>query len=78
MFYLSALHEHSAAKSNIVILVARIIFAIVPHDGHRGVPSGENCLLLLKVVASNPLRFASPEQVSPWLFANFSIAFHNI
>lgn len=56
---------HSLAKSTMVVLVALVILAIVLHDGQRGVPSGENCLLLLNVVESRPLSFASPEQVKP-------------
>ena len=59
------------------VFVATVIFDIVLQDGQRGVPSGENCLLLLNVVASKPLRRAKPEQVSPWVRASDSIAFHN-
>ena len=56
---------HSLAKSTMDVFVAFVILAIVLHDGQRGVPSGENCLLLLNVVESRPLSFASPEQVKP-------------
>ena len=43
------------ANSLKLVFVASVILAIVLQDGHRGVPSGENCLLLLNVVASSPL-----------------------
>ncbi len=52
--------------------------ANVPHDGQRGVPFAENCLLLLNVVASKPHFFAMPEHVILFSFANCSIAFHSI
>ena len=68
---------HSLAKSTIDVFVAAVILAIVLHDGQRGVPSGENCLLLLNVVESRPLSFARPEQVKPCISASFLIAFHN-
>lgn len=66
------------ANSSGETLVASNIFDIVWHDGQRGVPSEENCLLLLNVVASKPLTFAKPENDKPCNRANFSIALHNI
>lgn len=60
------------------MFVAIITFATVLQDGHRGVPSGENCLLLLKVVASNPLSLANPEQDNPFSCASLEIAAHSI
>lgn len=60
------------------MFVASVILAIVLQDGHRGVPSGENCLLLLNVVASSPLSFANPEQLNPFFFANVSIACQSV
>lgn len=57
---------------------ALITLIIVPHDGQRGVPSGENCLLLLNVVASSPLSFASPDLLKPCDFAKFSNVFQKI
>lgn len=69
---------HRCAKSTTDILVAEIILATVAHDGQRGLPSAENCLLLLKVVESNPLNFASPEQLNPCDWAKRSIARHII
>ena len=39
--------------------------------------SDENCLLLLNVVASNPLSFANPERLKPCDLANCSIASQN-
>lgn len=37
------------------------IFEILLVDGHRGCPSLDQRLLLLKVVGSKPLHFARPE-----------------
>ena len=51
------------------------ILEIVPVDGQRGCPNMVNRLLLLKVVGSSPLRFASPEQDILCSCANNSIAF---
>ena len=45
--------------------VAFNIFDIVSVDGQRGCPNTDARLLLLKVVGSNPLRFAKPEQDIP-------------
>ena len=67
-----------SAKSYIVIFIALIILAIVQHEGHLGVPSDENFLLLLNVVASRPLFLANPEQLNPLCLAIFSIACHSI
>ena len=50
------------------------IFAILLVEGQRGCPYLDQRLLLLKVVASNPLRFANPEQDTLCSFANESIA----
>lgn len=69
---------HRCAKSTTDILVAEIILATVAHDGQRGLPSAEKCLLLLKVVESSPLNFASPEQLNPCDWAKRSIARHII
>ena len=69
---------HNLAKSITDVLVADIILAIVPQDGQRGVPSDENFLLLLNVVASRPLFLANPEQLNPLCLAIFSIACHSI
>ena len=68
---------HNLAKSITDVLVADIILAIVPQDGQRGVPSDENCLLLLNVVESRPLSFARPEQVKPFNWASLEMAFHS-
>ena len=43
-------------------------------EGHRGCPSLDQRLLLLKVVGSKPLHLASPEQDIPCSDANLSIA----
>ena len=45
--------------------VAFSIFEIVSVDGQRGWPNTDARLLLLKVVGSNPLRFASAEHDIP-------------
>lgn len=67
-----------SANSLNVICVASVIFAIVLQEGQRGVPSGAKCLLLLNVVASNPLSFANPEQLKPFFFASISIACQSV
>lgn len=67
-----------SAKTSTLVLVADSIFEIVLHDGQRCVPSGKNCLLLLKVVASRPLNFARPEQERLLSLASFSMAFQII
>ena len=54
--------------------VAASIFEMLHVDGQRGCPKTVIRLLLLKVVGSSPLLFASPEQVIPWSCANSSIA----
>ena len=61
-------------KSAGVALVASSIFEMLPVEGHRGCSYLENRLLLLNVVGSNPLRFASPEQDKPCSLANNSMA----
>ena len=50
------------------------ILAILFVDGQRGCPYFDQRLLLLKVVASNPLSFARPEHDTWWSFAKASIA----
>ena len=52
------------------------ILEILFVDGHRGCPSLDQRLLLLKVVGSKPLLFAKPEQDILCSVANFSIARH--
>ena len=63
-------------KSWGVAPVAAIIFAMLLVDGQRGCSYLEIRLLLLKVVGSNPLRLASPEQDKPCSVANNSMACH--
>ncbi len=58
-----------------LVSVALNIFAMLLLEGQRGCPHFDQRLLRLKVVASNPLRFANPEQDIPCSMANFSIAF---
>ena len=50
------------------------IFAILFVEGQRGCPYLDQRLLLLKVVASNPLRFANPEQDTLCSLAKESMA----
>jgi hypothetical protein len=54
--------EKYLVKSCKLAPVLSSIFAILFVDGQRGWPYLDQRLLLLNVVASNPLRFASPEQ----------------
>ncbi len=61
-------------KSFGVEFVAASIFDMLAVDGHRGCSYLENLLLLLKVVGSNPLRLANPEQDRPCSRANNSMA----
>ena len=61
-------------KSWILAPVEDSIFEILFVDGHRGCPSLDQRLLLLKVVGSNPLHFASPEHDIPCSVAKRSIA----
>ena len=54
--------EKYFVKSYRLAPVLSNIFAILFVEGQRGCPYLDQRLLLLNVVASNPLRFASPEQ----------------
>ena len=54
--------EKYFVKSYKLAPVLSNIFAILLVEGQRGCPYLDQRLLLLNVVASNPLRFASPEQ----------------
>ena len=56
--------------------VASSILAMLFVDGHRGCPYFDQRLLLLKVVGSSPLYFASAEQDIFLSLAKQSIAYH--
>ena len=64
------------AKSSMFDPVEDKIFEILRVDGHLGWPSLDHRLLLLKVVGSNLLFFASPEQDILCAAAKHSMAFH--
>ncbi len=64
----------SLKKSSGFAPTADIIFAILDVDGQRGCSYFEKRLLLLNVVGSKPLHFASPEQDILCSRANSSIA----
>lgn len=64
------------AKSSILEPVEDNILEILNVLGHLGCPSLDHLLLLLKVVGSKPLLFASPLQDILCSFAKHSIAFH--
>ena len=66
--------EKYFVKSYRLAPVLSNIFAILFVEGQRGCPYLDHRLLLLKVVASNPLRIANPEQDTLCSFANESIA----
>jgi hypothetical protein len=63
-------------KSWILAPVDDKILEILFVDGQRGCPSFDQRLLLLNVVGSSPLHFASPEQDIPCSTAKRSIACH--
>ena len=63
-------------KSWIFAPVDDKILEILLVDGHRGCPSLDQRLLLLNVVGSKPLHFASPEHDIPCSVAKRSMARH--
>jgi len=76
-FYLSTFCDGiNLVKSSKDAPVEDKILEILFVDGHLGCPSFDQRLLLLNVVGSRPLHFASPEQDIWCSVANFSIALH--